>query len=1030
AAGPAALTADPAHRYDPFPVTDVQAAYLIGRDDRLPLGGVGTWHYSEFDGTDVDLDRLEQAWRILVDRHDMLRAVFDDDGHQRVLPSVPPFTVAVTEGAAQVDRMREELSHRRLPVDRWPLFEVRAVRYRDGHTPRTRIGIGLDYLIFDALSIMLLYRELDLLYADPAAELPEVGVSFRDYLPAATPSQEAVDRAREHWSRRLDELPPAPALPTVGDPAALAGHRFTRREHLLDPRRWDRLRAVARGYGLTPSTVLLTCYAEVLRAWSGQSGVAVTLTLFNRLPLHPHVDRVLGDFTTLSLIGYRRDRRDSFLDLVTGVQQRLGEDLDHRAVPAGWLLRELARRTGGPVPVVFTSAVGVGGTTPATAFGEQVWGVSQSPQVLLDNQVTEAQGRLRITWDAVEELFAPDVLDDMFAAYTLMVEHLTEADWNRPPPSVLPMRQAAVRRAVNDTAAPLPGGLLHDRFLQLAHTRPDAEALLWHDGTMTRGELADRALRVAGALVAYGIRPGDTVGVSLPKGPDQIVAILGVLTAGGVYVPIGVDQPAVRRERMHRIADLRAVVGVDVDVRAAQRHAPLPRPVDRAPTDLAYLIFTSGSTGEPKAVAVTHRAALNTVAHVNERWAVGPADRVLAVSALDFDLSVYDVFGLLGAGGAVVLPAEDDRRDPQAWLASIARHPVTVWNSAPVLLDMLLTAAEAAPTQAPGLAGLRAVLVSGDWVGLDLPRRVHALAPDCRFTALGGATEASIWSNACDVREVPPRWTSIPYGFPLANQQFRVVDPVGLDCPDLVPGELWIGGAGVAAGYHGDPARTAERFVEVAGVRWYRTGDRGRYWDDGTLEFLGRADDQVKVGGHRIEPGEVEAALRAHHGIAEAVVLATGGRGTRRLWAFVVPRGHLGDLPAHLGDRLPAYAVPHRVVSLDALPLTANGKVDRAGLAARVPREPDTTRPPTGPVETLLARLWAEQLGDPVADRRADFFTSGGDSLLALRLVAAVNRTFDVDISVRTFLAAPTVADLATHIETTRTDNAVETGTI
>ncbi|WP_434739393.1 amino acid adenylation domain-containing protein [Micromonospora sp. SH-82] len=1033
AARPDDLVADPAHRYDPFPVTDVQAAYLIGRDDRLPLGGVGTWHYSEFDGTDVDLARLERAWRILVDRHDMLRAVFADEGHQRVLPTVPPFTIGVSEGAAELDRMREELSHRRLPVDRWPLFEVRAVRYRDGDTRRTRIGIGLDYLIFDALSIMLLYRELDLLYTDPGARLPEVTVSFRDYLLAATPSEQDTHRARQHWSRRLDELPPAPALPTVGDPAACSGHRFTRREHLLDPDRWDRLRGVAREHGLTPSTVLLTCYAEVLRAWSGQSAVAVTLTLFNRLPLHRHVDRVLGDFTTLSLIGYRRGPQDSLRDLVAGVQRTMGEDLDHREVPAGWLLRELARRSGGPdasVPVVFTSAIGVGEAAPAAAFGDQVWGVSQSPQVLLDNQVTESTGRLRITWDAVEELFAPGVLDDMFAAYTTLVEHLTEADWSAPPPSVLPAGQAAVRRAVNDTAAPPPAGLLHDRFLRLARADPDAEALLWHDGALTRGQLADQALRVAGALVAQGVRPGDTVGISLPKGPDQIVAVLGVLAAGGVYVPIGVDQPAVRRERMHRVAGLRTVLGEDLDVPTARRHTPLPRPVDRDPTDLAYLIFTSGSTGEPKAVAITHQAALNTVVDVNARWRVGPTDRVLAVSALDFDLSVYDVFGLLGAGGAVVLPTEDDRRDPQAWLTLAARHRITLWNSAPVLLDMLLTAAEAAPAEADGLAGLRAVLVSGDWVGLDLPGRVRALAPGSRFTALGGATEAAIWSNAWDVAQVPPQWTSIPYGVPLTNQRFRVVDPVGLDCPDLVPGELWIGGAGVALGYHGDPERTAERFVDVGGTRWYRTGDLGRYWRDGTLEFLGRADEQVKVGGHRIELGEIEAALRAHPGIAEAVVLAPGGRGTRRLWAFVVARGSLGDLPAHLGERLPVYAVPHRVVPLEALPLTANGKVDRAGLTARVPREAEPTSPPTGPVETLLARLWAEQLDDPATDRRANFFTSGGDSLRALRLVAAVNRTFEVDISVRTFLAAPTVADLAAHIETARTDNAVETGTV
>ncbi|MDQ0363542.1 non-ribosomal peptide synthetase [Catenuloplanes indicus] len=1029
------LVADPAHRHEPFGVTDVQAAYLIGRDDRLPLGGVGTWHYSEFDGADVDLARLERAWRILVDRHDMLRAVFDGDARQRVLPTVPPFTVPVAEGADALQRMRTELSHRRLPVDRWPLFEVRAVRYPDPDgTVRTRIGVGLDYLIFDALSIMLLYRELDALYTDPDAALPPVEATFRDYVLATAPAASGgAGAAREHWTRRLDAMPPAPALPLTGDPATVSGHRFTRRQHELDPDRWQRIQATARAHGLTPSAVLLACYAEILRAWSGQDAVSVTLTLFNRLPLHPHVDRVLGDFTTLAMIGHRRTAGESFLDLAGRLHRTMGEDLDHRDVPAGWLLRELARRTGGPhasIPVVFTSAIGVGEAVTAPAFGTQVWGVSQSPQVLLDNQVTESGGRLRITWDAVEDLFAPGVLDDMFTAYTTMVERLDGTDWARPPAPVLPARQAAVRATVNDTAAPLPGGLLHDRFFALAAAEPAADALLWQDGRMSRGELAGTALRIAGTLAAHGVRPGDPVGVSLPKGADQVAAVLGVLAAGGVYVPIGVDQPAVRRERMHTVAGLRAVIGGDIDVKTARDHPPLPAPVDRSPGDLAYLIFTSGSTGEPKAVAITHAAALNTVADVNDRWRVGPDDRVLAVSALDFDLSVYDVFGLLGAGGALVLPGDADRRDPTAWLELLDRHPATLWNSAPVLLDMLLTAAENDPAGARGLARLRAVLVSGDWVGLDLPGRVRALAPDCRFTALGGATEASIWSNAWDVGEVPPHWTSIPYGVPLTNQRFRVVDPAGLDAPDLVPGELWIGGAGVAAGYHGDAERTAARFVTGGdGVRWYRTGDLGRYWADGTLEFLGRADHQVKIGGHRVELGEIEAALRAHPGVTDAVVLAPGGRGTRRLHAFVVARGPVGDLPAHLADRLPAHAIPHRIVPLDALPLTANGKVDRAGLAALTAQEPAVARPPAGPVETELARLWESQLGTPAVDRTANFFTAGGDSLLALRLVAAVSESFGTDLSVRTFLTAPTIADLAAHLATTRTDT-METGTL
>ncbi|MFD6726209.1 AMP-binding protein, partial [Streptomyces sp. NPDC060131] len=275
---------------------------------------------------------------------------------------------------------------------------------------------------------------------------------------------------------------------------------------------------------------------------------------------------------------------------------------------------------------------------------------------------------------------------------------------------------------------------------------------------------------------------------------------------------------------------------------------------------LAYVIFTSGSTGEPKGVEITHAAAWNTIADINARHAIRGDDRVFALSALDFDLSVYDVFGLLAAGGSLLLPTEDQRREPARWPDLMDRYGVTVWNTVPALLDLLLDADGQEGREGRRIAGLRTALVSGDWIGLDLPARLRArTGRSCAFVAMGGATEAAIWSNTLTVTEPDPRWVSIPYGRPLTGQHYRVVDRDGRDCPDWTPGELWIGGAGLARGYLADPARTAEKFVERDGRRWYRTGDLGRFRDDGLLEFLGRLDSQLKSAGHRIEAGEVEA---------------------------------------------------------------------------------------------------------------------------------------------------------------------------
>ncbi|GAA1954201.1 amino acid adenylation domain-containing protein [Amycolatopsis minnesotensis] len=1022
----ARLVPDPEHRHEPFQPTDVQRAYWVGRKDDFALGGVGSHWYWEFDGEDVDLARLEDAVNRLVDRHDMLRCVFDDiDGSQRVLPSVPRFTVEVAgDTAAELTALRDELSARVPDPASWPLLRIRAVRHGD----RTRLGFSFDYIVLDALSIIRFLHELATLYRDPGTGFAPLTATFRDYL-ATERDPVTVARAEEYWRSRLDALPSAPPLPLVIDPARISAPRFARREGALTPGQWQAIVSKARRHDLTPSAVLGAAYAEVLATWSGAADLTLNLTLFNRRDVHPDIQRVLGDFTSLLLVEHRTGPGDGWLDVTRRFQENLWDGMANDAVSALWVLRELAARTGSPstMPVVFTSALGMPADLVEMSFpfGELCWGLSQTPQVWLDNQVMERGGGLAYNWDAVDELFPPGVLDDMFAAYRKLLLWLATAEWTGRPPDLVPAAQRAVRARVNDTSGPRPDGLLHNDFFANAAESPDAVALIDDGVEVSYGELSERALRIAAELTACGVRPGDLVAVSLPRGTGQVAAVFGVLAAGAAYVPIGVDQPAQRRSRILERAGARFAVA-DPDGPFAEEAsvrivppdpggAPAGGPVAVDPGAPAYVIFTSGSTGQPKGVEVTHAAAVNTVDDIGSRFSVTAADRVLALSALDFDLSVYDLFGLLGAGGAVVLVAEEDRKEARVWLRLVAEHAVTVWNTVPALLDMALIAAGGGDA----LAGLRLALVSGDWVGLDLPGRFTAASPRGRLIALGGATEAAIWSNAFDLggwTEVPSGWASIPYGFPLRNQCYRVVDRRGRDCPDLVPGELWIGGAGVATGYRGDPVLTAERFVrDEDSCRWYRTGDRGRYWPDGTLEFLGRADSQVKIRGHRIELGEIEAAARAHPGVAGAVALVTGSGTARALALVVVPATGADDggLKASLRGSLPAYMVPDNVLALDELPRSPNGKLDRAALLSRLDGAPVRRSLPATPAEQVLARLWGELLDTTDIGRDQSFFALGGDSLLATRLTEQLRVRHGAEVSLREVFAAPTVAELA-----------------
>ncbi|MGX7826292.1 amino acid adenylation domain-containing protein [Actinokineospora sp. 24-640] len=1027
------LDADEERRHAPFPLTDVQAAYWLGRLPDFALGGIGAQLYVEYEHEDLDVPRLEQAWNRLIARHEMLRAVVEPDGTQRVLPEAPAYRIAVVDGGDSPDdaleSVRERMCHGALDAGAWPLFDVRVIT-RD--TGGARLCAVFDNLVADGLSILTLLSEWDRLYRDPGVRLPPIGVSFRDYVLGGASDPDTVAEALDSWRARLADLPPGPRLPLRVQPAEVARPRFTRRERRLDTATWRAITERARAHNLTPSVVLLSCYTLVLGAWSARRDLTVNMTLFDRRAVHPDINRVVGDFTSLLLVSDRPAAGESWLDRARRLQEQVWRDLGGQ-VSAVRVLRELAKensRVADPVPVVFTSMLGVDDAL-ARSVRWPDHTRSQTPQVWLDHQVIDLPDGLLLSWDAVDELFPGGLVDAMFDAYHGLLRWLADGDWTGAPPDLLPAEQRSVRERVNDTAGPEPestfgGGVLHGAFFRQAEAHPDRAALVHGDGSLTYGDLADRARRVAGMLLEHGVSPGDPVAVCLPKGPALVMALLGILAAGAAYVPVSVDHPPLRGKRILDRAGVTSLLGEDATtppegvrllrIGDALGHEPVAE-VHHDPDALAYVIFTSGSTGEPKGVEIRHRGAVNTVDDVVSRYGVGPGDRVLAVSAVDFDLSVFDVFGLLGAGGTVVGVEEAERRDPQRWLRLAHEHRVTVWNSVPAVFDMLLTVAEAGE----GLPdSLRLVLLSGDWVGLDLPGRLRRLTGGCALVALGGATEVSIWSNACDVHAVAPDWVSVPYGFPLRNQRFRVVDETGLDRPDWVAGELWIGGTGVARGYRGAADLTAARFVEHDGTTWYRTGDLGRYWPDGTLEFLGRQDGQVKIRGHRIELGEVEAAVSAHPGVGRAVAAAVAGRGGRRLVAFTRPEGgdRLTDLPRFLAERLPAHAVPE-VVLVDDFPLTANGKVDRAALA-RLPVVDEAV-----PVERevasergrALAALWDDLLGRAPRSADDNFFALGGDSLSATRLMQRVHRTFDISLSLHEFFATPTIAHLVTAVD-------------
>jgi len=629
----------------------------------------------------------------------------------------------------------------------------------------------------------------------------------------------------------------------------------------------------------------------------------------------------------------------------------------------------------------------------------------------------------------------------MFATYWAYLQRLIhdEAAWSETNVDLLPRAQVAQRAAMNDTAAPAPSGFLHSPFLEQARKRPQQVAVVTSERNLTYHDVHRCARSLARRLRELGAGPNRLVAVVMEKGWEQVVAAIAILEAGGAYLPIDPDLPRERRWLLLKRGEVEVVLTqprlaerlewpsgqqcLSVDWQGfadADTSDDAPLAPTQKETDLAYVIFTSGSTGAPKGVMVEHRSALNTVLDINDRFDVSADDRILALSSLSFDLSVYDIFGALAAGATIVFPPATSSREPGDWAALVLREQVTIWNSVPALLELLV---DHVGTRKELIgSSLRLALLSGDWIPVSLPDRARVLLPGLQVVSLGGATEASIWSIFYPVDKVGEDWRSIPYGRPLRNQQMHVLNEAMHPCPVWVPGQIYISGIGLARGYWRDETKTEAQFLThpETSERLYRTGDVGRYLPDGDIEFLGREDDQVKVQGFRIELGEIETVLERHPKVKSAVVAALGERtGPKRLVAYVV--GHAvteEELAKYLREKLPDYMVPTMWQKLDALPLTPNGKVNRKALPRPVLPEarPAAAADQAGDQNDALTRitgLIGEELGLPSLDPQRNLLTVGATSMDLVRIVGRLEKEFGFRPSFQEFLRDPSAGALA-----------------
>lgn len=558
-----------------------------------------------------------------------------------------------------------------------------------------------------------------------------------------------------------------------------------------------------------------------------------------------------------------------------------------------------------------------------------------------------------------------------------------------------------ITTSYNDTAFDYPKDMtLHRLFTEQAQRTPDRLAVIGEQGSLTYRELDEASNRCARYLIAHGIRPRDQVGVIAGRALDTVVYVFGILKAGAAYVPLEPDTPEERKEHVLHHSDCRLLLHPgDYERQGMESYdtAPLAELTDAE--SLAYVVYTSGSTGVPKGVATAHRAVVNTLLDINGKFRLTEQDRVIGISSLCFDLSVYDIFGTLATGAALVLVP--DQRDIPHVIELVLRHGVTVWNTVPALLDLAVQHLDTAPAETQ----LRLFLLSGDWIPVSLFGKVETHFPEARMIALGGATEAAIWSIHYPVTHVDPHSTSLPYGMPLGNQQVYVLNQDLQPCPYDVEGQICIGGDGVAVGYYNDPQRTADSFTEHPRFgRLYQTGDYGVFTRHGYIKLHGRRDFQIKIRGFRIEIQEIQAALLRFTGIRDAVVTARGENAAdKHLCAYLIADRDLTvqELRDFLADSLPDYMIPSYFMRLERLPLSPNGKVNLNDLP--VPEREHSLlqstayAPPRNEIEAKIVQVWQEVLGLEPIGIYDNFFTLGGDSMKALKVIAKLSVDYTVE---------------------------------
>lgn len=1013
---------------------------------------------------------FKRALELISNRHEILRTVyyiFESQPLQKILPQLEiPIIQTVKSHCTS-----EEIEHfmtvelaQPFDLEVGPVARVHYLKNERENTEADHFLLFVfHHIAIDMISLNIVINEVAkayeaLLHQFPL-ELPRIQYSYVQFFKEQKNRLNGPEGQKilNFWKDQFKEAPSPLMIPIDKSRPSIQTFNGDHFVSQLNPEVKQQLLQKCKQLKVTPYVYFLTVYYIFLYRYCAQNDIIVGTPTAGR-DSH-EAENLVGYFINVLPLKIRINGECPFAEFVQLVHANTILALDNSHIPFSYLVQHIQPQRDQAFAAVFNvmfnwnqsrKLANEQHASSSLIATQKLGGASGASHDVVLN-IVEGIEHYEIVWTYNTDLFFKKTLQRMHGHFeTILMATLNDVnqsidginclttnelqqinlEWN---PQVIQYEKAE--------------RCLHQFFEEMAETMPEQIALSYQDQTLSYHQLNQRSNQLAHYLMTHGVKKEILVFVSLLRSIEQIIAILAICKAGGAYVPVDPSLPKERVVELIHSANPALIISekqwsslfTEHKDRYIDFHSIKPNPrifwtnptSVVGPENLAYVIFTSGSTGIPKGVSIEHRSAVNTIISINNMLNLTADDCVLGLSAINFDLSVYDIFGTFAVGAKLVILPEEYRKDPSYWFEQCQQQQVTLWNSVPALMQMMMQYLE---NKQYKLTRLRAVMMSGDWVPLQLPAKILSLVTHrpCQIYSLGGATEASIWSICYPIETVDEHWKSIPYGKALPNQSFHVFNKQLQYCPVGVIGELYIGGIGLAREYLNDPVKTSASFVYHPRLkqRLYRTGDLGRYFNNGDIEFIGRQDNQVKLNGFRIELGEIEALLTKHPKVRRVIVIIREESATQKYIAAYIESDAQGlkeELQQLCAKYLPLYMIPSQFITVSGLPLTSTGKVNIQALPKpEISASIATNDIELTPTEQRLKSIWKTVLNHENIDRDASFFMHGGNSLLVIQLHHEIQHQFAVNIPIAQIFAHPYLKSLADYLDGSKPDNILE----